>query len=130
MSGLRGYPFHPEGEAALADVLLKTCQDEERARSIVALFDDVCPSPRDLRFMAADLGGLDAPPAGCFTCMDPTGPDSWYPFVVMGNGAKRCSCKRGLWLAARDVENLKNRPQLRDSYQGESHFQKFKTVSD
>jgi len=56
LSGTENYPFHVEGEARLAEVLMKSCASVEHARAVVNEFDgDHCPSVEALRLSALRL---------------------------------------------------------------------------
>lgn len=57
LSGTENYPFHPEGEAHLAEVLLKNCAGVSHARLVIEEFDEAerCPTVEALRAAARRL---------------------------------------------------------------------------
>jgi hypothetical protein len=58
LSSTENYPFHPEGEVHLAEVLQKHCDGPTHARYVIDEFDEVttCPSVAMLRDAANRLG--------------------------------------------------------------------------
>jgi hypothetical protein len=47
-SGLKNFPFHPEGELALVECLMNFCVSVDHARDVRSRFKDVCPTPGEL----------------------------------------------------------------------------------
>jgi hypothetical protein len=54
-SGRPRYPRRAEGEADMANTLIECCVSEAHARAVVAEFQDVFPTPGEVRNQAANL---------------------------------------------------------------------------
>ena len=55
LSGRPRYPRRAEGEADMANTLMECCVSEAHARAVVAEFQDVFPTPGEVRSQAANL---------------------------------------------------------------------------
>jgi hypothetical protein len=60
LSSTENYPFHPEGEARLARVLVESCGGPTHAQLVIDEFDEAekCPTPDSLRATARRLGEI------------------------------------------------------------------------
>ena len=62
LTGLRGYNDRPEAEALLAAAIQETCISVDHARAVLATFDHLCPTPREIKDTAHSLRPKFEPP--------------------------------------------------------------------
>lgn len=55
LAGLRGYPFHKEGESLLARTIQECAVSLAHADAILETFDNLCPTPREIKDVAFNL---------------------------------------------------------------------------
>lgn len=123
-------PKSAEGKREVVDALLRNCQSDEHVTSVMTAFLE---GSRECQNLIAELVSIarrtqttDQAPAGCDTCL--LGPDletgemRWAPHVAVVTGsntaATRCSCDRGRWFAAKDVERRSLAPPAKRQQSG------------
>jgi hypothetical protein len=113
-------PKTDEGKREVAEALLRNCQSNEHVTQVISAFLE---NTLDCQNIVAELVRLaritqktDQPPLGCSQCeIGPdleTGAMQWRAHIVADGGAKRCSCRRGQWFAAKDREYFAVQPRI------------------
>jgi hypothetical protein len=115
-----------EGKKEIVECLLRNCQSEEHAVTVMTRVLDGAlrvegPITAWIASVARQTQTYDRAPAGCDLCyLGPdvtTGEVRWAEHVSVQIGgydcARRCTCDRGGWLAAKDLERGAAKPAAR-----------------
>jgi hypothetical protein len=108
LSGLKDYPPYAAGADRLANELVACAVSVEHAKAVVEYFDDVCPTPRELRDVAANLREKYAPP-------EPPERERWereygpprpVPVPILADPGASAEADRTMWARIRHKLNV------------------------
>ena len=98
--GLDFFPSDVEVRRSLVECLHRAAKNHDHAKAMIEHWLEtktVAPKMADIVRLAREVqNGVESLPTGCEICCG-------QPFVVTDNGARRCTCKRGQALWAREL---------------------------